>query len=515
MPEKSVPVSFPSEKPKDELFALIKSLNQSEKRYIKLYSSHGTGEKKYLLLFDAMDAEARYDEKAFTEKHSESSFVKYLAATKRFLKLFILRAMRAYHEERTREDEINAYLRNYRFLCEKGLYALAYKQLIRAKSMAEDRQLDLRLLEINEITSKHHIEHAEKMGNLRETISGLQKEQKSILERLQVEYLFTNTYHQVLIEYREGSRKELTEMIERRLNPLNLESVLEGDSKYSFNSKLYFLYLHVLLAEQQNQLDKSRLIYTQILHLFRSENRTSDEDIKRYAKAIANYLNACHHPRYYQDFEEKLQLLRKMQQQAGSSDLKGEIMQNLLLMEMLFYMNTDQWERARSIPAQVRDLYLQHAPKVNKSRELSLSFNCLLIWFFNEEWNKMRPWLEHILSRKRSGFRQGVLEASRILKVIYHFEKKDYELVTYLKRAATRRVNSKMNKKLLSHVEKINDAPIFDQKAKFASLTVFLLEHLSDPQSVNTAGFTEMYYWAKSRAEGISIIEAVKHYLLP
>ena len=43
-----------------DLFTLIKSLTQTEKRYFKLFSSLQKGDKNYVKLFDAIDRQKTY-----------------------------------------------------------------------------------------------------------------------------------------------------------------------------------------------------------------------------------------------------------------------------------------------------------------------------------------------------------------------------------------------------------------------------------------------------------------------
>ena len=60
-----------SKKSSSDLFDLIKSLKQSEKRYFKIFSErHVIGEKNnYVMLFDAIDNMAEYDELALIKSN--------------------------------------------------------------------------------------------------------------------------------------------------------------------------------------------------------------------------------------------------------------------------------------------------------------------------------------------------------------------------------------------------------------------------------------------------------------
>ena len=59
---------------KGNLFFLIKSLNQSEKRYFKLFCRTINVESNYIRLFEAIDKQEVYDEKKFKTNLCPGSF---------------------------------------------------------------------------------------------------------------------------------------------------------------------------------------------------------------------------------------------------------------------------------------------------------------------------------------------------------------------------------------------------------------------------------------------------------
>ena len=135
-----------------------------------------------------------------------------------------------------------------------------------------------------------------------------------------------------------------------------------------------------------------------------------------------------------------------------------------------------------------------------------------MAWFFNEEWGKMRPWIDHILDEKHSGFRQDVFHTTLVLELVYFYERDEFDVLQYRKRAASRKVGAGLHRDLLRMVERISEAPILERKEKFEELAAFLIDRLKDPGAGPTDGFGVMYYWAKSRAKGISIIEAMARF---
>ncbi|MDQ3021512.1 MAG: hypothetical protein M3R36_13225 [Bacteroidota bacterium] len=80
----------------DDLFQLIKSLTQSEKRFFKVYASlhHIKGdENKYFKLFNAIDKQKIYDEELIRKQFGNEKFLKQLFVVKNYLYHTILKSL--------------------------------------------------------------------------------------------------------------------------------------------------------------------------------------------------------------------------------------------------------------------------------------------------------------------------------------------------------------------------------------------------------------------------------------
>ena len=499
----------------DPLHALIKSLNQNEKRYVKLFSTHGGKPKQYLELFDLMDAEEVYVEEEFRAKHEDKGVFRNLAANRKYLKDAILKAMRSYHDERNSQSKIYSLLQDFHFLQEKGLYKMANKRLRAAKKIATQRQMPLDQLRINELETAFEHEHTRSAQQLPAKINGLQQEQMELLKALQTSYLFTNTYQQMFIAYRKGMRKEIPDELLEKLERFQLGDFQEAPERYSFVTRLRYLQTKALIAECQGDqasfMNHSRLI----VQLFEEDGRTKGEDLTDYLKVVSNYLTSCHQNDHYDEFPSLLERLKGYLASTRSQDQQTELEQAILLNESLFYMNTGQWEKAREVPPTVKVFLESCSAKVNKAREMILCYNCMMIWFFNEEWDKLKPWLNRILDELRTGFRKSAIHASLVLEVIYHFERENFELVPSLQRAARRRIEGPHYHALLQHVDRANKAAILDRKRHMERLSEYLIQQTRNPPAgAYTTGLVEMLLWARARVENISLVEAHRKYQL-
>lgn len=117
--------------PDTDLHALIASLSQAERRYVKQdLRRHVIGTvNQSELLFDAIAAQVRYDEGVIKRRFAGEAFVKRLPEAKRELLRVILRAMRQFHARRNPQRmAIAAYLDGL-YLSGKGIARLAERSM--------------------------------------------------------------------------------------------------------------------------------------------------------------------------------------------------------------------------------------------------------------------------------------------------------------------------------------------------------------------------------------------------
>lgn len=121
----------------DALFQLIKSLEKSEKRNLKLFvkRNSGTESLKSVQLFDALDKMADYDERLLLKKVPAIS-KQQLSNTKALLQKQILSSLRVMKDFTNVDISLRELLDHARILYNKGLYMQALKILDKLKETA-------------------------------------------------------------------------------------------------------------------------------------------------------------------------------------------------------------------------------------------------------------------------------------------------------------------------------------------------------------------------------------------
>src|SRR5690606_11931358 len=123
-------------RPSEDLFRLIKSLTKSEKRFFKISSNLQSGDKNYIKLFDAIDAQEEYNEDALKKQFASETFIKHLPSEKNYLYKLILRSLRQYYSENTVGAQLADFIQSIEILYLKALYPECSKMVKKAKKIA-------------------------------------------------------------------------------------------------------------------------------------------------------------------------------------------------------------------------------------------------------------------------------------------------------------------------------------------------------------------------------------------
>ncbi len=123
------------------LFQLIKSLSSSEKGYVKKYCAKNGAGAAYLKLFDAVEKQVVYDEEAIKKRFKKEKFVNQFSVAKNYLIKAILKSLRSYHAESSKNIQVHELLLEIEILHGKRLAGLSQKLLRKAKKIALESEL--------------------------------------------------------------------------------------------------------------------------------------------------------------------------------------------------------------------------------------------------------------------------------------------------------------------------------------------------------------------------------------
>ena len=402
----------------DPLHQLIHSLTKTEKKYFKEFSGGGN----YIKLFDAINAQAEYDEGKLLKKLRDEAATKNFPMAKVYVYDAILRALRSYHSGKLMDDVSYEKLQNLKLLSEKGLNAAVDKQLPKLKELCYEYELYPRLLEV--LTFEMTLNH----GNTKSNID-------LFAERLKIMRWMTNTIelnmvYEELLQLALKHENMLTAIQKEKINELlkhpllQKEMFLESrDERYAFHN-VFFVY-HYLQQNYRGAYDEKRAQF----ELYKNNQVFLKTRPKAQLLMLANMVSMAHNIPDVTEFERTYkEMLAAHEMVSGFEDLKFEqrVWQGLLLCKL-----KGDYSQLEELIRYTEQHITERSGRMNLIRELDIFFNIAIGLFKQKEFSRALDWLNKILNHPRLEERQQVHRYAKILELVLHFELNNFTLIDY------------------------------------------------------------------------------------
>ena len=507
----------------DDLFQLIKSLNQSEKRYFKMFASVNIKGKDSicLKLFDAIDKQARrtdgeekYDEKVLKEKFKGERFMKQLTATKYHLTSLLLKSLRSYHSNASANDQANHLLLNIGILFNKGLYDLCSKQINRLKELAIEYELYAQYMDAlrweKEIMLKQQFS-AQKAVDIEKMI----EEEKNILLKLQN----TGHYRNLSVRWwyliykkgksRDASDSKYYDAIANDPFIKNEQNAITKKSKYSF------YILKAAIANENGDFKQSLKNRKQLIDFI---ERSPDEISKSPTIFIAAVFNLAKGLFYIGRYQEALSTLEKTDNikklKLNYFD-RLSIFSETLINKTAIYNETNAFEKTIALIPELELGIKGFNHYVNTKGYLIIVYNICYAYTAMGKYKNALKWLNKILNSKET-IAIDVHCYARIINLIIHFEMKDEELLTYITKSTYQylyRKNRlyKIESSVLNFIKKTSKL-----NAKKEFITAFkelrkeLIKLSQDPYEAKAFEYFDFISWLDSKIENRAFAEIIK-----
>ena len=268
----------------DPLFELIRSLSKSEKRYFKLFAGMQGRDKKYLLLFDAVDELEEYDEDILKQRFADEKFVRQFSVAKNYLRTMIMKSLRLYHSGGSTLSRLHEMMIDAEILTDRGLRSQARKVAVKAEKIA--RRYGRFHIEVEAVVRRHGLEERTTM-----TAEGLRRmaaEQRDVLRRLENLVEFGILFYEVgrLVSRGNDVRSPagLAELDRLMASPL-LQSPEEALSPRAL---MRYHWIRAANHYARGESDESLAESLAIVELIESDESLLPEHIGLYVAAVSN-----------------------------------------------------------------------------------------------------------------------------------------------------------------------------------------------------------------------------------
>jgi hypothetical protein len=426
---------------KEHLFALIKSLTKAEKRYFKLFASVNNADANYILLFDAIDAQHVYDEKAIKEKFEGKNFIKQLHVTKNYLNKLILKSLRNYHSKISSDAELKDLLREIEILFRKELFEQCGDAINKTEKIAKNFENQTVLLEILNWKRKLLLTKGDPFGN-RNAVNRIIEIEEEIIENLNRHNKYWN-YTINVFDYFSKGKKETNKLLKEPL--LNDE-----DKARILQSKILFYHLRYSMAIAGDKDEEALASLTSLINLIEKYPARITDDPHSYITALNNKIGMLLNMKRYDEIPELLLKVRNVPKKFKLKD-ESKITFKLLLrtynVELEMYRDTGNIKKGVELIKEVKEFAEVYDSSISSDYKSLLFYQFAYIYFMNNNYSESLKWINKIINYEIGRGREDIESYARFLNLIIHYELKNIYVLRYAVEAARRFLKKKRDLK--------------------------------------------------------------------
>jgi hypothetical protein len=425
-----------------ELFALIKSLKPAEKRYFKVFANGGDTKKKtlYEALFDAFDKCEDYQESEFLKKNRSKDFVKNFAENKNYLYNQILDTLRNYNEENVIEWQLKRDLQKIKVLASKGLDQACLRLMERTKKKAWQFEQYFTLDEIIEL--QLYLFGNCRIGNMDKNFYlNLQEDRNKIRIILDQYNISLSTWHQLNLLFSNTLNEPFEEVSKQAYLILN-QPTMQNEPLATLSLTLRNRYL-ACFELYYNSIGDAQKCYEYNKKLI--ENRALiDVQMPNFSiDAMAVYFNfmlACFKHKQWAEMEEFLE--KTVNYQISSIEQEIRRTHNYCYNGILLFLATKQYEKAKHVVEVFFEAKNKFEGRYRVDFLLFTQSQCGWYFFKLKNYEKaLKTWRE-IIDGPKYTVEVRTQATTKIYEMLLHYEKQDFELVTYLHANSLRYIKS-------------------------------------------------------------------------
>jgi hypothetical protein len=430
----------------DILFQLIKSLEKAEKRHFKLYIKRSSANEdlKIVRLFDALDKQELYDEKALLKKLPGTE-KRQLYNLKTHLYKQILASLRLLKSTDSLDLQLNEQFDYAHILYKKGLFLQSLKILERAKEIARAHQKFYYLSQV--IALEKRIENLHITRSIQNRADQLAVEANEVTRHIDVVARLSNLSLLLFSWFtRHGhARNEKDEAGVKKFMQENLPT--NAHTLTGFYERLYLYQCYCWNAFiRQDFLEYYRYAQKWV-EMFRAEPLMIRVETSHYIKGMHYLLNAHFDLRNYKQFDITLREFEAFAntdrvQEHDNFRIQTFVYISTAKINQHFMLGTFK-EGLKIVPG-IEEQLKENAIFLDQHRIMVMTYKIATLYFGSGDFATSIDYLQKIINE--SGELRTDLQCySRLLHLMAHYELGNYEIIESLTKSVYRFMSKMQN----------------------------------------------------------------------
>ena len=435
-----------SNRPTDILFQLIRSLEKAEKRHFKLYIKRSSSNEnlKIVQLFDAIDKQQEYDEKALLKKLPSIQKAQ-LSNLKAHLYKQIMASLRLLKSADSIDLQLNEQFDYAHILYKKGLFLQSLRLLERAKEVAKNHQKFHFLIQV--IGLEKRIESLHITRSMQDRAELLSEEAMQVSQHISMVASLSNLSLKLYSWYikhghtrNEEDEKAIKQFMKDNLPPNAREQTGFYEKLYLYQSYSWQAFI------RQDFLMYYR--YTQKwVDLFHEQPIMKRVETGHYIKGLHYLLNAHFDLRNHKRFMPTLKELEQFSQTSRVQENDNFRIQSFLYIaqaKINHHFLTGSFEKGLELIPGIEEKLEAYALFIDRHRVLVLNYKIASLYFGSGNYEASIDYLQKIINDP-ADLRHDIQCYARLLHLLAHYELGNYELLEYLTRSVYRFMSKMQN----------------------------------------------------------------------
>jgi len=503
--------------PSLELFELIKSLGQTEKRYFRVFASMHGGDKNYLKLFDTIEKQKSYNEDDIKKQFEGEKFIDQLTATKNYLYHLILKSLRNYHAEDSIEMRLKSLLMDIEILYTRGLFLQVEKLVAKGIRLALEYDQHVPLMEIL-FWKERLMGRRNYIGKSQTDIDALFDETAAELKKFENFLQYRKAVsHMFWFSSRAGKIMKSIDL--EPFKKIINQSIFKDEKQATSYSSLlnfhlcYFIYYFIqqIYSKANDHINKAVAMMEAAPHHIKDNPKT-------YMVALSNQGACQFFLRRYKDLKITVNKLKERYEDAPEA-AKVQTMIWCVNAELNIYIHSGEIEEGLKLIKKIeKDISDERLRTANTTEILTGWYSFALFFFVAKKYSGSITYLNKIINTKEyEEIRSDIYRAALILRLLINYERGDQDLVEYSARATYKHLYKRKNlykfeNSLLGFIrEKMNKINTAEEQVQaFKKLKTELLPLIEDPYESKAFEYFDMITWLDSKIKDKPFGELLK-----
>ena len=408
----------------DQLFNLVQSLSKGEKRFFKVYASrlNTSSDKKFIVLFDAIEKQKVYDEIKILEKHKQLNPAQF-SNLKAHLYYQLLKSVKLCNSSNLENIKITELLDYARILYNKCLYKECVKMIDKAKAMAMENDRSVLLLEILEL-EKLVIPKTLESGN-EQRVNQLILTTNHVAASIKNINIFSNLSLKLNSYYVQTGFSRSKQDLEKVNRFFNSSLPKYDEKKLSFHEKLYLFNSFVGYYFFIQDFKKGYEYANKWVALFEQQPEMKRHKLELYIKALNSLLAVQNKLYKYKEFSEtqkQLIAIKRDKSLIVTENINLNLFKAIYVHEINRHFMLGEFKSGTRIVSALEGELNKLIPKLDKHSVLLLYYKIACLYLGSGNYKTAIKWLNKIYNEREIDLREDIYSFARILLLVCHFE---------------------------------------------------------------------------------------------